>query len=98
VKEPQPRRVAPEVTTMKRTTVMGNNYSPPRKTRFKCASVATLTLLAASQASAKNWTPRKHLSTQASGMLCNELVSAVLDRNKLLKYRQLIQNPGLGEE
>jgi len=98
VEEPPPKRAAREVAALKGTTVMGNNDSPARNTRSRCASVAALALLAASQATAKEWAPRKHLPTQAIEMPLNELANAVLDGEKLLNYRQLIKHPELGDD
>jgi hypothetical protein len=98
VEEPQPRRVTREVAAVKGTGVIGNNDSSARSTRSRCASVAALTLLAASQASAKEWTPRNHQPAPTTGIPLNELANTVMDGDKMLKYRQLIQHPDLGKE
>ena len=90
--------MAREVAALKGTTVMGNNDSPARNTRSRCASIAALALLAASQATAREWAPRKHLPTQAIEMPLNELANAVLDGETLLNYRQLIKHPELGDD
>ena len=49
--------------------------------------------------SAKEWTSKKHLPTTLTiGIPLNELANEVLDGDKLLKHRQLIQHPDFGKE
>ena len=52
------KRVAREVGALSSTNIIGNNDSPARNTRSRCASIAALTLLSASNASGLQWTPQ----------------------------------------
>ena len=93
---PQPKRVAREVAALKSTNILGDNTSPARNTRSRCASVAALTLLSASQASGIQWAPRNMYNDAAPMSSLAELANAVLDGDNILKYRQLINYPLLG--
>ena len=93
---PQPERVAREVAALKSTNILGDNTSPARNTRSRCASVAALTLLSASQASGVQWAPRNMYNDTSPMSPLAELANAVLDGDNILKYRQLINHPLLG--
>ena len=90
------KRVAREVRALNSTNIIGNNDSPARNTRSRCASIAALTLLAASNASGPQWTPQSMYNEASPLSPLAELAGAVLEGENVLKYRQLINHPTLG--
>ena len=94
---PPPRRATREVAAIRGNTISGNNASPSRNKRSRCASISSLSLLAAAQFRAEHWTP-DHLKYEESPLspLC-EMANGVLHKKEVLNYIQLIQNPTLGD-
>ena len=95
---PTPKRATREVANLDPTTVVGNSGSPARNTRakFTVAAAALAAIVSSSQADAKQWEHRKH-SPMAHKLGLNEVACAVLEGDKMLNYRQLIQHPAIGE-
>ena len=94
-----PRRAAREIANLDPTTVVGNNGSPARNTRakFAVAAAALAAVMIDGQADAHQWEHRKH-SPMAHKLELNEVAHAVLEGDKMLNYRQLIQHPAIGEQ
>ena len=70
---------------------MGTNGPPSMNTRSRCAAAAIAALAVTSPTSAKLWNPRPSKSKA-------ERLYAVLEGDKMLNYRQLINHPKLGEQ
>ena len=94
-----PRRAVMEVANLDPTTVVGNNGSPARNTRaiFAVAAAALAAVMTNNQANAHQWEHRKH-SPMAHKLELNDVANAVLEGDRMLKYRQLIQHPTIGEQ
>ena len=95
-----PKRAVKEVANLEYGKIVSNNGPPARNTRsrFAAAAAASLAVMASvTQADAHQWEHRNH-TTMPNKLELNEIANAVLERDKVLKYRQLIQHPVIGEQ
>lgn len=79
------------------TTVVGNSGSPAKNTtraRFAVAAAALAAVVANNQADARQREHRKH-NPMAHKLELNEVAHAVLKRDNMLNYRQLIHHPAI---
>ena len=86
----KPKRISKELRNLQNTRVLGSNGPPSMNTRSRCVAAAIAALTATSPTSAKLWNPRPSKSKA-------ERLYAVLEGDKMLNYRQLINHPKLGE-
>ena len=87
----KPKRISKELRNLQSTTVLGSTGPPSMNTRSRCIAAAIAALTATSPTSAKLWNPRPSKSKA-------ERLYAVLEGDKMLNYRQLINHPKLGEQ
>ena len=96
----EPKRAVKEVVNLKSSQIVSNDGPPARNTRsrFVAASAAALAAMASvTQADGHQWEHRNH-TIMPNKLELNEIANAVLEGDKVLKYRQLIQHPVIGEQ
>ena len=94
-----PKRAVKEIANLKSSQIVSKDGPPARNTRSRFAAAATALAAMASitQADGHQWEHRNH-TTMPIKLELNEIANAVLEGDKVLKYRQLIQHPVIGEQ
>ena len=87
----KPKRISKELRNLQNTKVLGSNGPPSMNTRSRCVAAAIAALAVTSPTSAKPWNPRP-------SKFKAERLYAVLEGDKMLNYKQLINYPKLGEQ
>ena len=88
-----------EVANLESTKFMSKDGPLARNTRsrFAAATAALAAIACVNQADTQQWEHKNHI-TMPNKLELNEIANAVLEGDKVLKYRQLIQHPVIGEQ
>ena len=93
------KRAGKEVANLDSSHIVNNHGPPARNTRsrYTAAAAALAAMVSITQANGHQWEHKNHV-TMPNRLELNEIANTVLDGDKVLKYRQLIQHPTLGEQ
>ena len=93
------KRAGREVANLDSGKIVNNQGPPARNTRsrYAAAAAALAAMVSITQANGHQWEHKNHV-TMPNILELNEVANAVLDGDRVLKYRQLIQHPTLGEQ